>query len=79
MKTQGTRNASAPAVRLGERIVVDEIRMTCTGIVATLSGREYEFSYFSGGAMTVWRVTEGDFTAFGWRRDGRKAAIRQGD
>lgn len=70
MKAQGTQ-ASPPVVRPGETIVVEELRMLCTGVVDTISGvREYEFQYFSGGVEEEWRASEPKLNAIGWKKYG---------
>lgn len=70
MKKQGTLVVPAPIVSIGEKIVVDDLRMTCTAVVLTLDGTEYEFDYFPDGRIETWRVPENKLRAIGFERDG---------
>lgn len=52
-------------VKLGDRIVIDDIEMTCFEIRKNFSGTTYTFVYFQCGELKELRFAPGELDALG--------------
>jgi hypothetical protein len=55
-------------VELGERIIIDDIEMTCFEIHTNFNGVTYMFEYFQCGELKELRFAPGELDALGARK-----------
>ncbi len=55
-------------VKLGDRIVIDDIEMTCFEVRENFSGVTYTFVYFQCGELREVRFSPGELDALGARK-----------